>query len=90
MSRPPAPIFLERRTYRRRRLMDAARLLPIAGLLLFLVPIMWAPEADAPASTAAGLIYLFAIWAGLILIAAWMARYLARPNGDTRPAERAE
>ncbi len=70
--------------------MDAARLLPIVGLLLFLVPVMWAPESDAPAGTAAGLIYLFLIWAGLILIAAWMARYLARSDGDVRPGEHPE
>jgi hypothetical protein len=85
MSRPPAPIFLERRTYRRRRLIDAARLLPIAGLLLFLVPLMWANGPGA--STARGLIYLFLIWASLILVAAWMARYLARPETEDRPGE---
>ena len=34
-DRPRRPsLFLERRTYRRRRLMDAARLLPLLGLLL--------------------------------------------------------
>jgi hypothetical protein len=66
--------FVERKTYRRRRLMDIARLLPLLGALLFLVPLMW-PAADpklAP-GTATGMamsdafIYMFVVWGLLIL-----------------------
>ena len=32
-------LFLERRTYRRNRLQDAARLAPILGVLLFFGPV---------------------------------------------------
>ncbi|WP_255731443.1 hypothetical protein [Phaeobacter sp. B1627] len=37
--------FVEQRTYRRRRLMDIARLAPLIGALLFLVPLLW-PEGE--------------------------------------------
>ncbi|WP_234990482.1 hypothetical protein [Aquimixticola soesokkakensis] len=37
----PAPVFLARRSYRRRRLIDAARLLPVVAGGLFFVPLIW-------------------------------------------------
>ena len=85
MSAPREPLFLERQTYRRRRLMDAARFLPFAGAFLFLAPILWA----ASARTATGTIYLFGIWLALIVVAALLARRLsttapAPGEGDER------
>ncbi|CUH86174.1 hypothetical protein PH5382_00081 [Phaeobacter sp. CECT 5382] len=69
---PNAP-FVERRTYRRRRLMDIARLLPILGALLFTVPLMWpnpdpypAPDTHGGMATSAAITYIFVVWAGLI------------------------
>jgi hypothetical protein len=73
MRRPGTPLFLQRRPYRRRRRMDAARLLPVFGLFLFLLPILWAPVADEGRSTAADGIFLFAVWALLILVAHLLA-----------------
>lgn len=76
------PVFLQRRSYRRRRMMDAARMVPVAGALLFLVPVLW-PQSDAHDGTGASVatsvsyIYLFGLWAGLILLAgviSWSAR----------------
>ena len=64
MSRPPEPIFLARQTYRRRRLEDAARVLPALGVLLLLAPILWASDA----TTRGGLIYVFLVWAVLIVL----------------------
>jgi len=67
-------LFLERRSYRRRRMMDALRLLPIVGLLLWLFPVFW-PSAkdgpDAPASVAmsSAITYVFWVWGVLILSA---------------------
>ncbi|MEM6305811.1 MAG: hypothetical protein AAF744_13920 [Pseudomonadota bacterium] len=67
------PLFLERARYRRRRLMDAIRLLPFLGLGLWMVPLMW-PLPDnardvAPLSMADALVYVFGIWVCLVLIA---------------------
>jgi hypothetical protein len=87
MSAPPNTVYLERRTYRRRRMMDAARLLPVLGVLLFLVPLLWAPDPAEPAATSRGVIYIFAVWAGLIAAAAWISRYLARSEAGTSGQE---
>ncbi|MDJ0627096.1 MAG: hypothetical protein QNJ44_02455 [Rhodobacter sp.] len=90
MSRPPRTVFLERRTYRRRRLADAARLLPVIGALLLLFPLLWVPDPDQPASTGFGGLYIFAVWAGLIVAAAWMSRNLTRSEPDATEKERSE
>ena len=58
-------IFLERRTYRRRRLIDAARLLPVFGMFIFAFPVLWAREIG----TASGAVYLCGGWLLLIVIA---------------------
>ncbi|SNT16197.1 hypothetical protein SAMN05421763_105278 [[Luteovulum] sphaeroides subsp. megalophilum] len=76
MSRRRSPLFLARRSYRRRRLRDAARLLPIFGAFLFLLPILWEPAATDRRDTAPDGVYLFAVWALLILAAAAMSRGL--------------
>ncbi|WP_027259250.1 hypothetical protein [Leisingera aquimarina] len=61
----------ERQTYRRRRLMDIARLLPVLGALLLALPLLW-PEASTHPATRDGvtmssaIIYVFAVWTGLI------------------------
>ena len=66
MSLPPdQPIFLERAAYRRRRLLDAARLLPMVTLAALLLPVWLMP---ATMSGAGGLIWLLGLW--LVVIAA--------------------
>jgi hypothetical protein len=83
MSRPPSPLFLERESYRRRRLMDAARILPVAGLVLFLLPALWM-RSEAP-NTAGEAVYLFAVWAALIVAAGLIARPLRRADAARAP-----
>jgi hypothetical protein len=88
MKRPGAPMFLERRSYRRRRLGDAARLLPLFGLVLILLPMLWSPDTTGAARlTAWEGVYLFAVWALLIGVAAILSRALVaddagKPDGD--------
>ena len=72
-----SPVFLARRAYRLRRLRDAARLLPVAGAFLLLLPILWEPPEASDRNTAWDGIYLFAVWGGLIALAAWLAQGLA-------------
>ena len=83
--------FLERRSYRRRRITDGLRLLPIFGLWLFMVPLLW-PGATAQltglsVSMSSALIYIFAVWSTLIVICALLsigqdraARELVEPD----------
>lgn len=78
-DKTPRPVFLERDSYRRRRLSDAAFLLPVFGLILVCAPIMWpvpqgtptAAETGTPAmSMSMAICYVFGVWALLILGAA--------------------
>jgi hypothetical protein len=85
MKPPRSPLFLERRSYRRRRLGDAARLLPVFGLAMILLPLLWSPVATGSARvTAWEGVYLFAVWAALIIIAAILSRALA-PGDAAKP-----
>lgn len=88
MRRPRAPLFLKRGSYRKRRLRDAARMLPVLGALLFLVPILWSPGDTTRPDTARDGIYLFAVWFGLVLVAALMAPGLAGESADDEGEER--
>ncbi|KGM89066.1 hypothetical protein rosmuc_01034 [Roseovarius mucosus DSM 17069] len=66
MSAERGPLFLARRTYRMRRLSDAARMLPVAGAVLFAVPLLW--ETDGVRTTRA-MFYIFGLWIVLAGIA---------------------
>lgn len=75
MARPSAPLFLARASYRKRRLRDAARLLPILGLFLLFLPVLWTSDGKI-ALTSGEMIYFFGVWLFLILAAAAFARGL--------------
>ena len=77
MKAPREPLFLARRSYRRRRVMDAARILPYAGIFLLCLPIFWGSGGEA-ARTGQGAVYLFAVWFALILAAFLLSRRLRR------------
>lgn len=68
MAAQTPPKFLARNSYRRRRMIDAARVLPVLAAFLFFIPVLWRPAETAAPDTARGGIYIFAIW--LLLIAA--------------------
>ncbi len=76
MSKEPAPVFVERRTYRRRRLVDAARLLPVLGVALMCLPLLWIGEHLTPTSTTYAMIYIFGLWLALVVATGLLARHL--------------
>jgi hypothetical protein len=84
MARRASPLFLARASYRRRRLRDAARLLPILGAFLLLLPLLWTPEGKI-SMTSGDMVFFFTVWLLLILAAAAFGRGL-RGGGD-RPDE---
>jgi len=89
MRPPRTPEFLARRTYRLRRLMDAARLLPAIGFLLLLLPLLRpGPEGAAPPTAGEG-VYLFMVWGVLVLAAfvmsLWLRPTLEQDDHATRP-----
>lgn len=88
MRRRGAPLFLAKSGYRRRRLNDAARLVPVFGAFLIFLPILWGPARTPEPDTAADGLYLFGVWAGLIAAAAALAPGLRRnsgPEADAKP-----
>lgn len=94
MRTPRQPLFLARDSYRRRRVMDAARLLPFIGIFLFALPIFWVPEARTDSgpgdATAREGLYLFIVWLGLILATALLSRWLTAGLDDAGDGAEAE
>ena len=82
MARSRPTVFLERALYRKRRLRDAARLLPIFGLLLLVVPLAWTSEGSLSLSSG-DVLYFFLVWIGLIGLAAAFAPGLRRGSGSS-------
>ncbi|MEM6635398.1 MAG: hypothetical protein AAF667_05840 [Pseudomonadota bacterium] len=81
MSNPRDPVFLARRVYRSRRLIDASRALPFVAVVLFLLPLLWA-TGNGTSSTAMGGIFIFVVWAILIAISAAMSGPLSKISED--------
>lgn len=79
------PLFVVRQTYRRRRLADAARVLPFIGAAGFFLPILWRPASTPAPDTAPGAVWLFGVWVAIILAAWVMARLL---SGRREPGAR--
>ncbi|MGC9371293.1 MAG: hypothetical protein ACP5DX_17295 [Paracoccaceae bacterium] len=88
MPRRGEPLFLERQNYRRRRMMDLARLLPVLGLFAFMLPLLGGPEGIS--RTAGNLVYFFLSWFGLIVMAWALARRLSHEGLDGEQGETGE
>ncbi|MEO3415823.1 DUF6611 family protein [Roseovarius sp. CAU 1744] len=72
----PGPVFVERRTYRHRRLIDAARMLPVLGVALVCLPLLWISDTGTPTPTTYAMIYFFGLWVALVVAAALLTRHL--------------
>ena len=77
------PVFHEKRTYRQRRAMDAARVAPLLAVFLWCVPLIWPQTGDAAVSSATALIYIFGVWAGIIVLTWGLARILRHAMDDS-------
>jgi len=84
---PGRGIFLEKRSYQRRRAMGAIKLTPVLGAWLFLLPILWPKGDSAGGNTmSSALIYIFVAWCVLIVgNAILVARVGPDPSEDARP-----
>lgn len=90
-SAGPPPVFLERQSYRRRRLTDVAKLLPLTGAALFAIPLLWPQtgEGDATIPMSSAIVYVFGVWAALILLSLLFGFGARRWGGsDERDPER--
>ena len=75
MSQKQTPLFVQRRTYRSRRMADAARMLPILGAILFFLPLLW-KDGEGGARTAGVMVYLFLVWVLLAMLAGILSYFL--------------
>lgn len=83
---PDRPLFLERASFRRRRLGDVARVLPVIAMVAILLPVWWLPETF---SFSSGAVWLFGLWAVLILLIWLLHRSLLRAEATTIRASKA-
>ncbi|SMX38127.1 hypothetical protein [Octadecabacter ascidiaceicola] len=68
--------FLERSSYRQRRIRDGARLLPIVALVLMILPLMWPRNSPEQNQTSDGIIYIFGLWIFLVFVSLFLSRVL--------------
>lgn len=91
MSDTKRPLFVERDTYRARRTMDAARLLPVFGAILWLglLPLIRTKPVEATdgGTTSITVLFLFGVWIVLIALAAVLSRPLSRIDRDEMKAD---
>ena len=81
--RLPRPVFLAPASYRQKRVRDAARLLPMLGIALLLVPLLWTPsDQEGGVRNSSALLYVFCCWAALILAGFLLSRALRPEEGE--------
>ena len=73
---------------RRKRLLDAGKVVPFLGLFLIMLPLVW-PEtgSDGEVATSAAIQYLFACWVLLIIAAAFFSYRVARLSDSDEETE---
>jgi hypothetical protein len=65
-QRPKTPVFLQKASYRQRRVRDAAKLVPVLGAVLLMMPLTWQDDAQGATTNASALVYIFGVWIVLI------------------------
>jgi type IV secretory pathway VirB2 component (pilin) len=78
----PAPkqaTFLAKDTYRKRRMRDLARAVPVIGVVLLAIPMLWSVAALNSGAT----VYIFVVWVLLILLAAAISRVVSTDTPKT-------
>ena len=85
-------LFLERRGYVQKRALDATRLLPIVGLVLLMIPLIWPRTGELSAiETSTSTTYVFAIWLALIVTGAVLAhRFTALGDAQEKQLDAAQ
>ena len=76
MARKPSPVFLERGSYRRRRMLDAVKLLVVLGACLWMIPLLWPvpdTEGTEPVALSHALFYIFGVWIFLTALSAFLS-----------------
>ncbi|MCO4847987.1 MAG: hypothetical protein KC448_08455 [Yoonia sp.] len=83
-SAPKPAAFVAKGTYRRRRMRDLARAVPVIGVVLLAIPLLW---SDAALNSGA-IVYIFVVWVLLILLAAAISRAVSTDVATDTPKAR--
>ena len=84
--RRPA-LFLAPQPYRQRRLIDAARAVPLFGAFLVLAVPLLIPRG-VEGTTTSLLVFLLLVWIGMVIAAALIARFLRGAMPEARDGDR--
>ncbi len=87
MRKSAKPLYQARDHYRKSRLHDLARLLPIFGLFALMLPVLWGGNIRETSSSG---LYLFGVWMFLILIATLLSRRLIHETAQEDKEEAGE
>lgn len=71
--------FLDKASYRQRRIRDGARILPVFAAIMMALPLMWPRGDEGQSLTSSGMLYLFGLWFVLVVLAFAISRVL-RPS----------
>ncbi len=84
MSAQRASLFLERQSYRRRRLIDMLRMLPVIGMLLWSIPLLWSSgdTVGDRVATSDAIIFIFLVWLSMVSGAGVLARVMKHSDTD--------
>jgi len=80
VSERPKQVFLERQNYRRRRLIDFIRMVPVIGAILWAVPLLWSTEEGRQVATSDAIVFVFFVWFALVGVGCVLARSLRDGN----------
>lgn len=80
MADGPTPLYLARRSYRRRRLIDALQLLPFLLFALWVLPLLWGGgDTGRPIGEGSrAFVHVFLVWGLGILGVVFLSRSLKR------------
>lgn len=73
------PIFVARASYRQRRLRDGVRMMPVFGIVLWLIPLM---SSGNGLTSRVGL-FIFGVWLALIIVAGLIAGRMSRNTDES-------
>jgi hypothetical protein len=82
VSKSHTPLFLERQSYRGRRLIDFLRILPVIGVFLWSVPLLWPTGKESSVSISEAILYVFGVWFLMVFGSALIAFFLHRTGLD--------
>ncbi|MGJ8589513.1 MAG: hypothetical protein ACSHXW_15290 [Yoonia sp.] len=82
-------VFLQKASYRQRRVRDAAKLVPVLGAILLAMPLAWQNDAPGETVNSSALVYIFGVWVALILLTAVLSSLIrsSTPPSDKEPSD---